>query len=1396
MSSSLTGSTGNNSGWAPPSVEELQQLLPQYEIESILGKGGMGAVYKGKQAALQRPVAIKVLPETLIEGDNDHQYVERFKLEARAMANLDHPAIISVHDFGQTTAGHLYFVMEFIDGMDIEQYITASGGKVDPEHAVAIVSHVLDALDYAHSQGIVHRDIKPANVLINNVGRVKIADFGLAKEFGGEDSAELSGLTMTNMAMGTPDYIAPEALETDSNPDHRADLYAVGVMFFKMLTGKLPRGMFKLPSEQIAGLDERFDDIIALAMESEPDGRFQSASEFRYKLDELQSAPVTKMEAQQDSGEVSPAVSGRVVRGRAATAPKTKDPAKKSPVIYVGITIAVLIAAGIFSLNFFGPKLDRESFPPPEIGKTALVVAPAQTPSKSPLPAKTPTIQPEPSKPESTPQQVSNQPDLHSTTKAPITPNPRIDNRERVDGLVANGEWIDLLPAIGNGLQSQTKEQLGVRGKVQYAEQVLTMIGGSSNVGMAIHSAPLAEYSVRIRFQSQKANSFVVLLPTPSGGMGFGFNYRNKDMGLFDSNDVDLATVLSSRKPLPPNLLLGEEQELIVSVRRDGISATLDGLAIYEWTNTDWSAVAQPHLWTPAHPVSLGVGANSGTTEVTAFEVRVSSGTSPNPATTQSPESTKIIVPDIPDLHSRLSSYRQYRKQTIGSLISGYRKSLTRVKETAISAGDLTGVEQADREITALGTYSTELGILLSQEEVKPLPLPGAGSPSSVGAELLRTKFLKSLTDAETDMQSKLDQSLGICQTTLTKENQIESAREVREFRNQLLSSLPRSPEQPGMPPAVNTPSSDWIDMIAAIDPSRDKSIRRPLTPESNIWKKENGELVFPTNRTSGEILLPGTDGISDFELKFSFTRVSGEKGFDIKLPIPTGGAPIWMGKEGYRTTMHGFAKKESVEYEDFLIEDGKKVVVVLTASCTGSNPGITLTANGKQLIDWKGDYRKQYPVVDYRSKRVGLWIYGAGSVEPPAHFRFHEILFRPLNETETRPLSNTSSEKGWIPLTNGRNFEGWSGPDLAEWSIESGGFISSQAKAISTPFPHQEFEMEGEFYTSEDGNGGIFFLDSKSGTFELALIGSNMIKARGGNVFTGGLFQLIPGTAGNRISPKTNLHKDDSWSEFRLQVTTERITTWINGTQALEHKLDKVYTGTAIQLQGGRLAGSKVGYRNLRIRPISPSASIPATAVSSDDWIDLFNGRDLSQWKFIGDSTAFPIEDGVLKTILQSKSPAFLCLTLGQPMPVMVKNFEMRLEVKSSGKANSGVYFHVDPGHLKTPENPKSGHEVQLANIAPPNSATGSLFSAVPPKFQLQNQDEWFQMYIKVEGQNVRCEIDGKVILDYTESLNSATRPGPSHKWLRPEGGQLAIQSNATTGAWYFKSIQFRQLP
>ncbi len=274
--------------------EELQALLPQYEITAILGRGGMGAVYKGRQAHLERDVAIKVLPETLTAEGDEMNYAARFRQEARAMAKLDHPAIISVYDFGETVAGQLYFVMEFIDGMDIRQYLHQQGGRLSQNDSIAIIAHVLDALAYAHSHGIVHRDIKPANILLNREGRVKIADFGLAKHFDTDDSA--LGLTMSHMAVGTPDFLAPESLEAGRKVDHRADLYVVGVMLYQLLTGKLPRGGFDLPSEMFPELDPRLDEIFVKAFSADPDYRYASASAVRADLDAVLSQPRSRVE--------------------------------------------------------------------------------------------------------------------------------------------------------------------------------------------------------------------------------------------------------------------------------------------------------------------------------------------------------------------------------------------------------------------------------------------------------------------------------------------------------------------------------------------------------------------------------------------------------------------------------------------------------------------------------------------------------------------------------------------------------------------------------------------------------------------------------------------------------------------------------------------------------------------------------------------------------------------------------------------------------------------------------------------------------------------------------------------------------------------------------------------
>ncbi|MDP1587441.1 MAG: serine/threonine-protein kinase [Prosthecobacter sp.] len=270
--------------WKLPPLGQLRQSLPQYDILELLGQGGMGAVYKARQKSLARHVAIKILPQN-ISNDGMVNDKERFKNEARALAKMNHPSIVSVHEYGEMPEGQLYIVMEFVDGTDVARMIHSSG-RLNAEQALGITGQVCEALQYAHSQGIVHRDIKPANVLINMAGRVKVVDFGLAKA----TDPTATAVTNAAVAVGTPGYIAPEMFSLGCHVDERADVYAVGVMLYQMLTGELPRSGFALPSEKV-GSDPRLDRIVLKAMRLDRAERYQSAHELRTELNSALSTP-------------------------------------------------------------------------------------------------------------------------------------------------------------------------------------------------------------------------------------------------------------------------------------------------------------------------------------------------------------------------------------------------------------------------------------------------------------------------------------------------------------------------------------------------------------------------------------------------------------------------------------------------------------------------------------------------------------------------------------------------------------------------------------------------------------------------------------------------------------------------------------------------------------------------------------------------------------------------------------------------------------------------------------------------------------------------------------------------------------------------------------------------
>ena len=298
------GAAGEVAGarFVPPPVGEIAELFPQLEILGLIGKGGMGAVYKARQPALDRFVALKVLPPAVA---SDPGFAERFNREARALARLNHPNIVAVHDFGK--AGSLHFLlMEFVDGTNLREIERA--GALSPAKALAIVPQICEALQFAHNEGIVHRDIKPENLLLDKKGRLKITDFGIAKMVGIGPGQQV--LTGAKDVVGTPHYMAPEQVEKPRAVDHRADIYSLGVVFYEMLTGEVPLGKFQPPSKKVQ-VDVRLDEVVLHTLEKEPERRYQQVSQVKTDVETI-------------AGRVPAAAAGSGARGGTAPLPASQ----------------------------------------------------------------------------------------------------------------------------------------------------------------------------------------------------------------------------------------------------------------------------------------------------------------------------------------------------------------------------------------------------------------------------------------------------------------------------------------------------------------------------------------------------------------------------------------------------------------------------------------------------------------------------------------------------------------------------------------------------------------------------------------------------------------------------------------------------------------------------------------------------------------------------------------------------------------------------------------------------------------------------------------------------------------------------------------------------------------
>jgi len=318
-------------------------VADRYELEELVGTGGMSSVFKARDRLLERSVALKILHEHYL---SDPDYVERFRREARAVAQLAHPNIVTVIDRGEQD-GRQFIVFEYVDGENLKQLVSREGA-LPVREAVELAVQVARALGYAHERGIVHRDVKPQNVILNEDGRAKVTDFGIAR------SVDVDGVTQTGTVLGTSDYIAPE--QAQGQPvDAHTDVYSLGVVLYELLTGELPfRGegfvavAMQHVNEPAPSVLERRGDVpprlalvIERAMAKRPEDRHGSMDELVVDLE----SSLRELDGYGDDSERTLVVPAAVRRGR------TSRRRRRPPVFLILLALGVLAgAAAVFLL--------------------------------------------------------------------------------------------------------------------------------------------------------------------------------------------------------------------------------------------------------------------------------------------------------------------------------------------------------------------------------------------------------------------------------------------------------------------------------------------------------------------------------------------------------------------------------------------------------------------------------------------------------------------------------------------------------------------------------------------------------------------------------------------------------------------------------------------------------------------------------------------------------------------------------------------------------------------------------------------------------------------------------------------------------------------------------------
>jgi serine/threonine-protein kinase len=427
--------------------------IAHYQIQSLLGQGGMGKVYKARNINLNKTCAIKVLPPEFARQDK--ALIDRFIREARSAASVEHPNVLPVHFVGKVSDN--YFIeMQYMDGGSL-QGLLCERGPLEPTEAARIVRDVASALEAAHEKGIIHRDIKPSNVMLTKKGQVFVADFGLAKV-----GLQATALTQSGMIMGTPLYMSPEQCQGKAL-DHRSDIYSLGAMFYEMLAGRLPyvaedfAGLVAqhltapVPDIRaaVAGVPNFVAAIIMKMMAKRPEDRYQNCGELVQALNQFLAAPTA---AARPAIVISESAIQKAHEARRAAVFGKK---KRSPLPIV-VSIVVVVVMGLAAL-YFTTETPRTATtaqttktprtPRTEEAKPSVAPAPEQPPPTptaqrpAPVQAQTPALAPTPAAPQAV--AVPPKPEKPSVSSAPSVVKEAVDLVAYYDDIKQVNEKID-----------------------------------------------------------------------------------------------------------------------------------------------------------------------------------------------------------------------------------------------------------------------------------------------------------------------------------------------------------------------------------------------------------------------------------------------------------------------------------------------------------------------------------------------------------------------------------------------------------------------------------------------------------------------------------------------------------------------------------------------------------------------------------------------------------------------------------------------------------------------------------------------------------------------------------------------------------------------------------------